>query len=125
MRAKFKDSKIYKYLSPFTSWKFTISFGTAWMITNGWAYILAFSPIPIWGWLRTAAITYVAFLYLPITPEKLVTIPMAIWLHVKLFRKDTKTSEKLEVMYNEAKGDWDAIKRKTKSLFKGSRGKDK
>lgn len=125
MAKKFKDSKLYRYISPFTSIKFTISFGTAWMITNGWAYILAFSPIPVWGWLRTTALGYVAFLYLPFTPEKLVTIPLAMWLHVKLFKKDTKTSRKLEVMYEEAKQDWGSIKIKIKNLFKGSRGKDK
>lgn len=120
MKKPFKDTRLYKYLRPFTSWKFVVSFGTAWMITNGWAYILAFAPIPIWGWLRAMAIAYVGFLYLPITPEKLITIPIAIWLHVKLFKKDTKTHNQLHEMHEQAKRDWGIIKAKFKKKKKDS-----
>jgi hypothetical protein len=97
-----------KYLKPFTSWKFLVSFGSAWMITNGWAYVLAVVHTP----LQKIALGYIAFLYLPFTPEKLITIPLAIFIHTKMFKNDDKTRKDLEEMYEQAKTDWKKIKNK-------------
>lgn len=114
MKKPFKETRLYRYVRPFTSWKFIISFGTAWVITNGWAYVIAFVPLNLPSWLKTFALSYIAFLYLPFTPEKLFTIPIAIWLHFKLFKTDTKTQEYLNTMYIQAKKDWVVIKNKFK-----------
>jgi hypothetical protein len=54
-----------------------ISLAIAWLITNGWAYIF----IAIGNHtLRTIGISYVAFLWLPFSVEKVVTIAIAVWL---------------------------------------------
>jgi len=81
----YKD-KIKPYLKP----SLGISFLLAWMITNGWAYILIAVGS---GWLRAVAITYASILWLPITPEKLITIPLAIWLQKILFVKRRQLNE--------------------------------
>ena len=47
---------------------------------------------------------------MPWTPEKLITIPAAIWIHLKIFSKDEKTRAALDVMYDEAKEDWNKFK---------------
>lgn len=78
----------------------------------------------VWGpnWFTTAATAWLAFLWLPTTPEKLITIPMAIIIHTKLFgKRDPKTREQLDIMLTTAKADWKATKIKLANLFK--RGK--
>lgn len=50
-----------------------------------------------------------AFLWLPCTPEKLVTIPMAMWFNFKLF-KDAKTEAHLKTMLEQARYDWDKVR---------------
>lgn len=115
MKTKFTGSRLYKYLRPFTSWRFVISFGFAWLLTNGWAYYFGFTPLNIPIWLRAFALSYLTFIYLPVSPEKLVTIPIAIWIHIKLFKNDKVTHNQLEEMHIQAKQDWLKIKNK---LFK-------
>lgn len=112
-------NKIVIYLRPFANWRFLISFGAAWMLTNGWSYIfVVVGPMLGWHWMTTIGAGYQAFLWLPITPEKLVTIPIAIFFHTMLFRKDTKTHDQLQTMYSEAKSDWQRIKNKFKKKNK-------
>ena len=61
----------------------------AWMITNGWAYILmGLGYLFSWGWAKGIGTTYLAFLWMPFTPEKLITLPLAIFLQHLLFPKD-------------------------------------
>ena len=82
---------LYDYIKPFLNWRFIISFGIAWMITNGWSYVFVIlGPILQLKWMTTVGLSYQAFLWLPVTPEKLVTIPIAIWFHRILFPKDFK-----------------------------------
>lgn len=79
-------------LKPYLNIRFIISFFVAWMITNGWSYIALFlgTYFKI-GWLTTIAGGYQAFLWMPWAPEKLITIPIAIWIHKFLFPKDFKS----------------------------------
>ena len=111
---------LWTYLKPFTNWRFLICFGLAWFITNGMWYPIAgmipagVIPIPIvphpfpWMplWLVNFARAYIVFLFLPFTPEKLVTIPIAIWLLTKLFKNHKKTRAQLDDLYAQAKSDW-------------------
>jgi hypothetical protein len=61
----------------------------AWMITNGWAYILmGLGYLFSWSWAKGIGTTYLAFLWMPFTPEKLITLPLAIFLQHLLFPKD-------------------------------------
>ena len=73
-------SKIKPYLKP----NMLISFGIAWMITNGWSYILAVFGE---GVVRAIALSYLSFLWLPFTPEKLITIPLSVFIQKTLFVK--------------------------------------
>jgi hypothetical protein len=61
--------------------------------------------------LLNIGIGYQTFLWLPITPEKLITIPMAMWFNFKIFH-DEETNKLLANMKNQAKEDWNKIKNK-------------
>lgn len=95
---------IKDYVKPFCNIKFCISFFLAWMITNGWSYIaLALGTYFKIKWLITIAGSYQAFLWMPWTPEKLITIPIAIGIHKKLFKKDFNNLHNLIKMYEREK----------------------
>ena len=70
------------------------------MITNGWSYVLfglgTFLDIP---WMIAVSGAYLAFLWLPFTPEKLITLAIAIILLKWLFPKDEKTLGILKDMH--------------------------
>ncbi len=69
-----------------------LCFGIAWIITNGWSYILlAVGTYFGIGWMIAVASAYLTFLWLPISPEKLVTIAIAMVLLRFFFPNDTKT----------------------------------
>lgn len=82
---------------------------------NGWTYIgVALIPKIGLNWFTRAASVWLSILWLPGTPEKLITVPIAIWLHTKLFKNDKKTHDQLQIMYAEARSDWIKIKNKFK-----------
>jgi hypothetical protein len=72
--------------------RFVLCFGVGWIITNGWSYLMmaagTYWKIP---WMIAVSGAYLTFLWFPFTPEKLVTVTIAIWLLNRLFPKDTKT----------------------------------
>ncbi len=74
-----------------------LSFGMAWMITNGWAYLgVAAGTAFRCEWLTALSSAYLAFLWFPFTAEKIVTIAIAVWLLRKMFPGDEKTLKVLE-----------------------------
>lgn len=78
--------------------------GIAWIITNGWSYILL--AIGTWlgnGWMIGVASAYLAFLWLPISPEKIVTFAISIALLRWLFPDDQKTLAILKEGYAKVK----------------------
>ena len=81
-----------------------ICFMIGWLITNGWSYILfgigTYLEIP---WMIAVSGAYLAFLWLPISPEKLVTFAIAIALLRWLFPNDQKTLAVLKGWYSKAK----------------------
>lgn len=83
---------LYNKIKPYLTWHFLLCFGIAWMITNGWTYIFIIlgSSLSI-KWMYTIGVSYLAFLWLPTTPEKVITIPIACWLVKKIFPKDFGT----------------------------------
>ncbi len=92
-----------------------LCFGLAWIITNGWAYIT--TAIAYWlkiEWLAAVAGAYLAALWIPFTPEKIITIIIAIFLLKLLFPHDKKTLEKLHNMKEKAKEEIKKIKTKHK-----------
>jgi len=72
--------------------RFLLCFGIAWLITNGWSYILlgigTYFEI---GWMIAVATAYLAFLWLPVSPEKIATVLIAMALLRFLFPHDRKT----------------------------------
>lgn len=66
--------------------------GIAWIITNGWAYILlGIGMLFDIGWMTAVAGGYLTFLWLPVSPEKIVTFALAIALLRFLFPDDKNT----------------------------------
>lgn len=64
----------------------------AWLITNGWSYILfGVGTYLNIEWMIAVAGAYLTFLWLPISPEKIVTCAIAIALLRWLFPGDEKT----------------------------------
>ena len=71
--------------------------GIAWMITNGWAYVMfGAGYILEIKWMETVGGGYLALLWIPMTPEKILTFMIAIALLRWWFPNDEKT---LGVLY--------------------------
>ncbi len=77
-----------------------ICLGIAWIITNGWSYVAftlgIYFDIPV---LVGIASAYLAFLWVPFTPEKIFTVIIAIALLKRFFPDDERTLKKLEALY--------------------------
>ena len=81
-----------------------LCFGIGWMITNGWSYILF--GLGTWlqnQWMLGISGAYLTFLWFPFSPEKLVTVAIAIGLLKWLFPKDEKTLAVLVQMKEKVK----------------------
>lgn len=64
----------------------------AWLITNGWSYImLGIGTYWEIGWMIAVSTAYLAFLWLPVSPEKIATVLIAMALLRFLFPHDRKT----------------------------------
>ena len=89
----------------------------AWMITNGWSYIFAFvGGVFDITWMFIVGTAYAGLLWLPFTPEKIITVVIAIFLLRWLFPKDKKTLLVLRQEYAKAKASlkafWSKLKMK-------------
>ena len=76
----------------------------AWLITNGWSYILL--GLGTWlelPWMVSLAGAYLTWLWLPVSPEKLATFAIAIALLRWLFPNDQKTLAVLRALHAKAK----------------------
>ena len=93
--------KIKKIIQFILNPHFLLCFGIAWLITNGWAYVLlAIGTYFNIGWMVAVAGAYLTFLWLPISPEKIVTVAIAIILLRLIFPRDQKTLAVLIDMKN-------------------------
>ena len=103
MKEKFRK-KLRKLAQFIMNPRLLLCFGIAWLITNGWSYILlgigTFYDI---NWMLAVSGTYLAFLWLPISPEKIVTVAISIALLRLLFPKDEKTLAVLQQMSHKIK----------------------
>ena len=64
----------------------------AWMITNGWSYVMfGLGMLMKIHWMRVVGGAYMSFLWLPFTPEKLVTVLLSIGLMRLLYPRDRRT----------------------------------
>lgn len=97
-----------------------LCFGIAWFITNGWSYLVfGLGTYLDIGWLAAIGGAYLAFLWLPISPEKLVTFAIAILLLRLIFPNDQKTLAVLKEWHIKAKNAFKMRKKSKKSKNKG------
>lgn len=96
--------KLKKILQFIANPRLLLCVALAWFITNGWSYLLfgigTYFEI---GWMVGIASAYLAFLWLPISPEKVVTFAIAIALLRWLFPNDEKTLAVLKQFHEKAK----------------------
>ena len=72
--------------------RFLLCFGIAWFLTNGWSYLaLALGTYFKLPWLAGVGTAWMAALWFPFTPEKILTVLIAMWLLKLLFPNDQKT----------------------------------
>lgn len=103
------------FVQPFINWRFLIAYLIPWFITNGWAWIGTFLlPITGLNWFTGAASAWLAILWMPWTPEKVLIIPAALWIHSKLFKNDPQTRAQLMRMKHAALHDYYLIQRRIK-----------
>ena len=64
----------------------------AWMITNGWSYVfVALGALLDITWMAVTGTAYMSLLWVPFTPEKILTVVISIFLMRVIFPKDKKT----------------------------------
>lgn len=92
--------KLKKVISFILNPRLILCLALAWLITNGWSYIF-FAIGTYYGitWMIAVSSAYLAFLWLPVSPEKLVTVALAIIFLRFLFPYDTKTLAVLRDMH--------------------------
>lgn len=102
---KEKLKKILKRIAQFVlNPRLLLCFGIAWIITNGWSYVLL--GLGTWleiNWMIAVSMAYIGFLWFPMTPEKIVTFAIAIWLMRLMFPNDEKTLGVLKQTYVDLK----------------------
>ena len=105
--------RLSNYLRPFLNPRFLLCFLIPWIITNGIWY-LGFFLGSFFGisWLSYACGVYIAWLYTPWACEKIIILPIALWLCRRLFRKDAHTQAQIQNMLDQARKDWQGIKSK-------------
>lgn len=110
--------KIKKIIQFIANPRLLLCFGFAWLITNGWSYILlGIGTLFHINWIIAVASGYLAFLWLPISPEKILTIAIAIALLRFLFPNDQKTLAVLKSMRDKIKN---KIKKTENIIFNNS-----
>ena len=93
---KEKIKKVFQFIA---NPHLLLCLGLAWLITNGWSYLLlGLGTLFQSNWMIAVASGYLAFLWLPISPEKLVTVAIAVALLRFLFPNDQKTLAVLKNM---------------------------
>lgn len=89
--------KLFRIIKPFLSWRILLCYFPFWMLFTGWTYVaLAIGNV----WWKTAAGVWLAWMWMPWCPEKLITIPATIWLHKKIF-PNRATTELDEILKEE------------------------
>lgn len=105
--------RIKKILNFILNPRLVLCFGIAWIITNGWSYImLVLGTYFGIEWMIAVAGAYLTFLWFPFTPEKIITAIIAMVLLRLLFPKDQKTLAILTNIYNKAKEKFHSRKKK-------------
>ena len=106
--------RLKKILAFFANPRLLLCLGLAWIITNGWSYILLGLGVLLdVAWMRAVASAYLAFLWIPLTPEKILAVMIAIFLLRCFFPKDEKTLGILRDMFGKIKAKAKKTKKET------------
>ena len=90
-----------------------LCFGIAWMITNCWCYVFtALGTLLDITWMTVVGVTYAGLLWIPFTPEKILTVIIAIFLLRVIFPNDKNTLAVLKEEFEEAMADIKKLKAK-------------
>ncbi|MBE6698195.1 MAG: hypothetical protein E7581_06715 [Ruminococcaceae bacterium] len=111
---------IVKILQFILNPRLLLCFGIAWMITNGWSYVML--AVGTWlgvPWMIAVATAYLTILWLP-SPEKILTCAIAIVLLRILFPHDKYT---LGVLQDMRRAAIDAFKNRKKKAKKDPEAK--
>lgn len=104
MKKEKLKSKLKKIFWFFANPRLLLCLGLAWLITNGWSYImLGLGILFDIAWMQAVASAYLAFLWIPVTPEKILTVLIAIFFLKHFFPKDEKTLGILRDMFEKIK----------------------
>ena len=113
-------TKIKTYISPFLNWRILVIYVPIWFLMSGWTYLFIFLGTKHHiSWMLAAGTFWATILWLPITPEKLLTIPLTLWIYIRWRNKEDTVSNELQNMLAEAHRDWN----NTKAWFKRNYGK--
>ena len=81
-----------KWLMVILNPKLLLCLFIAWMITNGWSYVFtALGTALDITWMTVAGTAYMGLLWVPFTPEKILTVIIAMFLMRTFFPRDKKT----------------------------------
>lgn len=91
MKASFRE-KCREWLRALTNPRLLFCLLVGWFLTNGWAYCaMGVGVYRGIDWMRNAASVYLGLLWFPGTPEKLLTVGIAIGLLQLWFPEDKRT----------------------------------
>lgn len=99
-KKKLDRENVKKFILFFLNPRLLFCFGLAWLVTNGWAYImLGFGTYLEVAWMIGISGAYLTIIWLPISPEKIVTVAITMALLRFLFPNDQKTLAVLHDFY--------------------------
>ena len=110
-----KPKKSHPWLRALTNPHLLFCLAAAWFLTNGWSYCaLGIGVFFSIDWLRNLASVYLGLLWVPGTPEKILTIALAIFLLRRWFPDDERTlsllKHKSRELIEKTKFEWQSFR---------------
>ncbi len=103
LKEKIKSTAL-KILKFFLNPRLLLCVFLAWMITNGWSYVFtAVGALCNISWMTIVGGAYLGLLWLPFTPEKIVTAILSIWFLKLFFPNDKATLGVIKEEYEKIK----------------------
>ena len=94
----------------------SLAYLIAWFITNGWSYLFfALGNYLEIKWMASVGTAWLTFLWLPISPEKIFTVAIAMLLLKLFFPNDEKTLAVLKKLYKRLNDAWNNKKQKKRN----------
>jgi chaperonin GroEL len=78
-------AKLYEFMKFVLDWKTFLCYIPVWFVFSGWTYAAIAFGSP---WWKAAGGAWLAMLWMPWCPEKLITIPITLWLKRIIFKKE-------------------------------------